>query len=585
MLSRMVGGLDDLRGIRWVRALLDPPESFSESLVGKVLSCLVISCLIAVATPWLADRFKEGLDSAVQGALVQALTLDQTCTSTPEKPCVVVVAIDDVEFREVFKQQSPLDPDELRALIDVLAKAGPLAVAIDLDMAPASDAKPEIGAREALRSSIETLGRATQGRTVMVCPQSYSTTQPSALDRLWVSSFGPEVKFANADLASDGLYVNRKMRPLGIAVAHAVEKKPSQSAELSGGSLAPSSEMAHETCSKSKPGFAQASERTLIVPSSLPVYAFKTAIESPQLLKNKIVVVGGAYGTSDRFYFRGVEQPVYGVMLHAWTAHNELESAAEFPESANLLLDICIGMLTGSLFGLIWTQIAKYRKRFAWRALYYAAFFGLAVLAPAVLVYSAAQLAQFGVFMGAAAMIVSVLFDSVLSSHERLLAPHDPHDGGLGRSYWWWLSAALCFSLGFSGVWILFNAGHFVWLPVLVGVAAAGLLKLPGLLIPTPPGQLQRGEPNFKSDCAQVLVGNSRAGPPRGASKHKPPELPPVIDDVAKLGWLFLRAWVVSYTLLHDAHAWPAASMAAAFFLASWIFDRAPLFRQAVSSR
>ena len=127
---------------------------------------------------------REFVDTNVQSTLLRQMSqadyTPRACTGTTAQAlagCIAIVGIDDADFRGVFKQQSPLNPDALRKLFDALRQSPPRVVAIDLDLSPASE--EDWPARERLLASLQALSDVTQ--LVMVCPQGYSTpaTRPA----------------------------------------------------------------------------------------------------------------------------------------------------------------------------------------------------------------------------------------------------------------------------------------------------------------------------------------------------------------------------------------------------------------------
>lgn len=404
---------DAARASGAVNRLLSPSHDLLQSPLEKVLKCLVIACLVTVLSEPLLHRFKEALDAAVQGALLQRLPL--ACETGKACDRVVLVTIDDDEFRRIFKQRSPLDPVALTALVKDLAQAGPAAVIFDLDMAPASDETAELDSRSRLKDALLALGHATQGRTVLACPQGFATPAPSPQDVAWVAGFeGSPVRFASAEIDSAGLYFYPWQRPLaavGVAGLPGTHGEP-----------APAATSAHHDC-RPAAASAQSEEQALIRPQRLRAFNITQARENPGRLVGKVVVVGGAYGVSDRFSLRGIAEPVYGVELHGWIAGSEFEPVYKPSLAANLWLDIAVGLLTGALFSAVWSRIQDPRSRrsFARRALFYVLFLMLAVGAPAALLLTAVGLAQYNIFISSAAMMVSVIFDGILSSHEELL--------------------------------------------------------------------------------------------------------------------------------------------------------------------
>ena len=54
-------------------------------------------------------------------------------TKAPEDSSVSIVSIDDDDYRNLFKAQSPLRPEALAALIDAIAAGDPAVIVVDID--------------------------------------------------------------------------------------------------------------------------------------------------------------------------------------------------------------------------------------------------------------------------------------------------------------------------------------------------------------------------------------------------------------------------------------------------------------------
>lgn len=505
-------------GRTWM-SLLSPSPGFRGSPLGKVLKCLVIACLVAVISKPLFDRFKESLDAAVQSALLQTLPL--ACAKGKACDRVVLVTIDDHEFRNIFKQRSPLDPAVLTALTRDLARAGPAAVIFDLDMAPASDDPAEKVARARLQDALLALGQATQGRTVLACPQGFATPAPSPQDVAWVAGFeGSPVRFASAEIDSAGLYFYPGQRPLaGVGVAGLPGTQ--------GETFRATTSARHDCRPVAQTSASgQAIEPELIRPQRLVPLTMTQARENPERLAGKVVVVGGAYGVSDRFSLRGVPHPVYGVELHAWIASSAFEPTHKPSFTTNLWLDITVGLLTGTLFSAVWSQVLHQRSResFARRSVFYLLFLILAVGTPTALLFAAVGLAQYNIFISIAAMIVSVVFDGILSSHDELLDERQPQAATAQQ-------AALALAGGALGFALLLKMPDPTAEAVCAG--ALGLVIAFALVFAQPPGD--------------------------GLPTSNTPGLMRQRDLLAAAAWLLVKVGVVVWVLLLDDSSGPLA--------------------------
>jgi CHASE2 domain-containing sensor protein len=92
------------------------------SKVGRALAAIVLALLCS----YFLSRF---------GALhrIEQMVLDWEMSSGHAAGDIAVVAISDFEYNNRFAATSPLDPKELRNLIDAIARSGPRAIGIDID--------------------------------------------------------------------------------------------------------------------------------------------------------------------------------------------------------------------------------------------------------------------------------------------------------------------------------------------------------------------------------------------------------------------------------------------------------------------
>lgn len=418
----------------WLKIVLIG-KPFWELRGGKVLHAVVMSSIVAFTLQLFDGPVREFVDTTVQSTLLNQMAEPEyappPCTGPVGREatnCISVVGVDDADFREVFKQQSPLNPVELQKLFDRMVQQPPRIVAIDLDLSPASE--DELPARDRLRKSLVNLSKVTQ--VVMVCPQGYSTPKPSELDKQWVLGFGENISFASADLGADGLYYNihvKKEAPnerddltiqtLGVVTAKVFSSGPGQSSDSS--NLV---KTWHEQCQQSALSITRKSEnieRKLLLPRVVNAISFSQALDKPESLANRVVLLGGKWGINDRYTLRGQTDQFFGVTLHAWAVASEVAPSQKLTEPEVLILEVCIGLLSGFIFALIWKGVYTYRKSYALRSMLYTLFFLFAVFLPLAFIAGAAHLAKIGLTLGVAGMILSAAADSLLSSHEVLL--------------------------------------------------------------------------------------------------------------------------------------------------------------------
>jgi hypothetical protein len=288
----------------------------------------------------------------------------------------------------------------------------------------------------------------------------------------WLTRFGPEVTFARAELDAEGLYYDVSIQPLGVAASRAAQ---GASSELSGSW--------HDYClGLNKPkDLSLSTENRLLRPHPVPAYSYTDAGQRPELLANKVVFIGGMFGVEDRFQLRGEAAAQYGVVLHAWSAVSELSPIPQVSSSAALALDIVVGLTAGAVFATLLKLLACYRHRFAYKAALYVVFFAMAIALPAGLLLTAASLAHFGLAMSVAGMIISVLFDSFFSAHERMMSDEDYGQSGATATLKPLLASALWVALhliiGVALILFLFQFGNNTTLCAMAGFLVWMLLK------------------------------------------------------------------------------------------------------------
>lgn len=439
-------------GLMGVLARLRIPDRFWSFWGARILSAVVMSAIVAICLKPFETGVREFVDANVQLGLLTRLgsATSPIPICTPEgnpKYCISVIGIDDNEHRNVFQQRSPLDPEKLRELFDAMLSAPPRALAIDLDLSPASP--DEWPARRRLFESLQKLARVSP--IAMVCPQAYTLGDPSALDQDWVALFGSEVNFASPDLSENGLYFDRAqgLAPLGVVLA-----------ELSAAHVRPQVREArdwHSACLGTRVS-ANGPKLRVIRPAVVDSLNFSQALLKPDALTGRLVLLGGKWGTSDQFQLRGQTQSFYGVGLHAWVAATELSPLLEPPKAAELVLDVLVGLLSGLYFAAVWGAIVKHKESFALRSVFYFAFLVGALFLPVAWVMATARLAEVGVVLGTAGMILSAAADSFLSAHEGHLESEHQTSGG-SRRWWVYLLAwgggvsALALTLLYGEIW------------------------------------------------------------------------------------------------------------------------------------
>lgn len=403
------------------------PDPFWSLWGARVIAAVLMSAVVAFCLKPFETGVREFVDANVQLGLLARLgsadSLAPVCKGDSElRHCISVIGIDDAEHRNIFQQRSPLDPDKLRELIDALRGARPRVVAIDLDLSPA--APDEWPARRRLLDSLQKL--AAVSHLVMVCPQGYSGGSPGALDEDWLALFGSEAHFASPDLSENGLYFDagQGLTPLGMRAA--------QLSRVDLDAVGGQTKDWHVACLGAR---ASTSELRVIRPAAVESLNFSQALRQPDALTGRLVLLGGKWGAGDQFLLRGQTEPFYGVGLHAWVAATELTSLIQPVKAAELVIDVLVGLLSGLYFSAVWAAIVRNRHSFAWRSLFYILFLGGALILPVAWVMATARLAEIGIVLSTAGMILSAAADSFLSAHEGHLE-NDQDGVDSWRGFW-----------------------------------------------------------------------------------------------------------------------------------------------------
>lgn len=403
-----------------------PDQPVGWRVFALVAKTFVLSCLLAWLTQVPEKHLRETVDAVVQSTLLASLDplADDCKPAESDTTCVRMVSIgdDDYESAQLFGYTSPLNPDALKTFFDGLKTAAdrgqaPLMAVVDLDLAPTSEADRE--RRAPLYQSIQALSR--QIPVVLVCPQSFFHGRSTAMEQAFVDTMiasageGPGVRFAGAVIDSHGLYFDNDRPPLGaVAARWWLQLENSEVAQ----DMPPPN-----PCSKDHLVHdAGNPDHRMIVPSHVESVGFGRLVEargvlgSPDAwsdLSGRIVVLGGTYGMDDLFRFRGVAEPMYGVMLHTWILQKELKAESPPSLTFRVMLDIVIGIFSGLLLSIAWKLAVLTRAQYGWHMLAYGLFMLLVVGMPLLLIYASVKSASWGITLGTAGMVISALFDAL----------------------------------------------------------------------------------------------------------------------------------------------------------------------------
>jgi CHASE2 domain-containing sensor protein len=362
-----------------------------------LLRILAVAALVGHVLSAFQGEVEAWLDGFTQSALAhrqQSTFADCLQPQSVDGGCIYQVVITNDEFEADFLQRSPLDPARLALILDKLKEGRPLAVGIDLDLAPV--AGEPAAPRELLTQSVLRLG--STAPVILVAPQSSSIQRTSPEEARWMSRVmqGSKVAFAKSELDPRGLYYNLQESTFGVALARA--------AQQAAGSAVPKAD--------------KVEQKAIIKPADITQVTTRDLISDPDIIAGRVVVLGGTYGVGDRFYLRSLERPVHGVTVHSWIVRSELSPPSRLPKGVLLLIDFAIGTLTGWLARKLLSQIGRRESGFACRGGCYLLLLALIVATPVACLYAAIMLAEYGITASVAGVATSMVIDRVLSPHE-----------------------------------------------------------------------------------------------------------------------------------------------------------------------
>ena len=315
------------------------------SVVGALLVTLVVS-----SSGWRAAGAAFAHADLAASEFVGALL----GPAQPPLPDVVVLAIDDDAYSEIFQAQSPLDRDKLRDLLQAVLSATPQTtqVVVDLDASPAVVAVHDGVVRAA--DALDHLFVAQRHRLVLARPVHVRQAPTQA----WLSGLEAQgVRFGQSTVGHVfGLVDFKHDWPDSLAALAARSVCPDCRAEVSTSAATPADGIAAKTA----------------VASSPSVLAYPVTLvwrkDTPELLKAlspKAVVVGGTWGADD--VFETPFGPRRGVQLHAAKLAGHLEGRQTMPAYAQVLMAIAVAALAVSSARLFAQRLARGRPGFVLR--------------------------------------------------------------------------------------------------------------------------------------------------------------------------------------------------------------------------
>lgn len=299
-----------------------------ESLWWRLFKAVPIFIVTLLLTLTLG---REGLLRQLE---TTALDTQMRFYASQKESDVVIVRITDDDYKQLFQSKSPLDPTQLKAIIDAIAIGGPKVIGIDIDtsakqfqdLRPEASWPPVVWARTAVYSNInknfhlfDVLGGQNPPLSGLVSMKQDSDGALRRYSRAHDTEAGelPSLPYLLANqFRSDAKPVNDPKADLFIRYS----------------------------------GFKDADPFYRLDASEVLKYAQDPNRGDNDLIKNKIVLLGGAYAASDEH-----DTPLgwmTGVEVLAFATHTELQGSGVRPASklSIILLQVFDGFLLLLLF-------------------------------------------------------------------------------------------------------------------------------------------------------------------------------------------------------------------------------------------
>lgn len=308
---------------------------------------------------------------------------------------LVLVEINDGEFRELFSGRLPLEPVVMAIALDSLARQSQAAgscqadrpVGINLDLSPGEAHANHPGTRQLE----EALGRLVACRpVVLACPQSIERRSATAHDLAWrrrlaEPATGRGVQFASSMLDPAVLHHSAGRSELGVVLgdlARGRDQPTSGAAQAGRRCACPIDEATMQQCDGTLPAVADANawdRQSMLVPFATAGLRYSLAealVAEPSVAAQPVLVIGSSFGTQGRYPVNGLpeaaQRGVTGSTVQAFMAasvlhHDPLRGPVGAAAGATLLAAALTSLaLTGC-----WWRVSRLVHRFSRRALWY----------------------------------------------------------------------------------------------------------------------------------------------------------------------------------------------------------------------
>lgn len=319
---------------------------------------------------------------------------------------IVLVEIDDREFREQFGGRLPLDPSVMASAIDRLAHQSTAAgscradrpVGINLDLSPGEANAQHAGARPLE----EALARLAACRPlVLACPQSVERRSAGTVDLAWMRRLaepaaGRGVLFASTLIDPAVLHHSAGRGELGVMLGDLATGRFETGDEVvrAGRRCAcPADDETMRQCDGALPAVSRANawdRQSMLVPFAIvgQRYALAEALaDDSGVAARPLLLVGGGFGTQGRYAVNGLpdaaRRGVTGTTVQAFMAGSVMHHAPVLaPGWAAAAAAVAAASLTSLALTLCWWRVSRLAHRFSRRALWYGAALGVALGMP-----------------------------------------------------------------------------------------------------------------------------------------------------------------------------------------------------------
>lgn len=374
---------------------------------GMFLVSAMLHMLTSVPAFPLEQWFKETMDPIIQGIVIQATDARPRLSDRVE-----IIDISQADFDTHFQGKSPLSPQELTRLFQEIEKLvgegrGPSVLGIDIDLIhPLSNEKFKFESNEKnqgytqLYKELKTIAKEIP--VFIPCIERAGSKLDAAGEARALKFLAP-IQTASPLIDFQGLYFYPEKNALGSEIAHAYTQKSGTEKPSSLGLFCDTGDL-----DKENPELIV--KRNIIKTSYSDTLAALRSSDSSLNLQGKVLLIGGTYGTTDRYYPGRSNIAYYGVELHAWNTAVQMETHNKNHKVLEIAIDIAVGLAFSALLGCIAKKgrNGTYARRNLWSIAYvicvFSSFGGLILLA--------AIAHDWGVSIATAGMVVSSVIDS-----------------------------------------------------------------------------------------------------------------------------------------------------------------------------